>query len=138
MRECKHESVTGYMWRPRMIGRGQIMEWSYAFAQPGRADHHHRMICDDCGAWLPLGPAAPHTEQTRIELRAAELAADWDDDEITGGFLGLGMASPDGQHDPLLVADIAAGNRSKWPRDLNDYLAGHLARCIIEHDKEQP
>jgi hypothetical protein len=130
MMECKHENVTGYMWRPRMIGRGQIMEWSYAFAQPGNADHHHRLVCDDCGAWLPLGPAAPHTEQTRIELRAAEIAVtDHDESGLSASeFVGWCVGNP-------LASHVALDGLPTTP---SGYQAGYLARCIASHDKEQP
>ena len=87
-------------------------------------------ICWECGAWLSLGPS--DESKVALEVRAAEIAADWDDDATWwDGFLSLGMCSPEGQHAPLIEADIARG--TKFQRDLDDYLAGHLARCITEH-----
>ena len=98
------------------------------------------LICIFCHEQIPLGAAnngGEHAEAVAIEMRAAAIAADFDEDEWLGGFVGLGTLSPNGEHGPLIADDIAAGNRDKWPRDLNDYLAGHLARCIHDHT-EQP
>ena len=89
-----------------------------------RGEEPDALWCAACRSFLPLSPAAPHTEQTRIELRAAEIAAPghlelWLPEDI--GLLGL---------DPSNIDDDAA-SESHWT-------AGYLARCIVEHDKEQP
>ena len=90
------------------------------------------LVCDRCGTWLPMGEAND-TPEALVELRAASLvheALDLDSD--WNGFLSLGMTSPEGQHGPLIEADIAAGRKTQ--RDLDDYLAGHLAGIIATHD----
>lgn len=74
-------------------------------------------------------------EAVAIEVRAAEFASEWDDDVWLGGFVGLGTVSPEGQHAELIERDIAAG-RDRYPRDLHDYLVGHLALCIATHRAE--
>lgn len=33
--------------------------------------------CLDCGAWLSLGPANDEPAEVQVEIRAAELAAEW-------------------------------------------------------------
>ena len=71
--------------------------------------------CLDCGAWLPLGPARD-TEQTAIEVRAAEIAASREpDDTITATIVeGFGYDRVD----------------VKNPDE--DWHAGYLARRIVE------
>lgn len=36
----------------------------------------NQMWCDHCGTWLPLGPANDEPEAVKVEIRAAELAAE--------------------------------------------------------------
>lgn len=87
-------------------------------------------ICADCGEWFGIGPANDDSDAVRIEKRAAELARRGDLDGDWNGFESLGMVSPEAEHTPLIERDIAEGR--KYPRDLDAYLAGHLAACIVE------
>ena len=96
-----------------------------------------RHICIDCGHWLPLGPAND-TPEVLVEVRAAAIAADWDNYMNCGGWQGfetLGACTPDAGHAPFIESDIAAGR--KPAHDITDYYAGHLARCIAIHEEEQ-
>lgn len=86
--------------------------------------------CLDCQAWLPLGPS--NDVGCEIEIRGAALARRYDLDNDWNGFESLGMVSPAAEHAPLIERDIAEGRKTE--RDLIDYYAGHLARCIAEHD----
>jgi hypothetical protein len=89
--------------------------------------------CNWCGDYVPLGDSDETDERVALEIRAAALAAAWNpDDGRWHGFLSLGMCSPGAEHGPLIERDIAEGRGDKYPRDLNDYYAGHLARCIVE------
>jgi hypothetical protein len=93
--------------------------------------------CRDCGATLPLGPAND-TPEVMVEVRAAAIAADWDNYMSCHrwhGLESLGATSPEADHGAMLEADVLLG-RSPG-RDLVDYYVGHLARCIQDH-KETP
>jgi hypothetical protein len=95
---CKHEHVTGYMWREHKQGDERIRRWAHAFVQPGRVDHHHKVVCDDCGTWLPLGPSDESDERVAEEIEAARLAAhlqfdDFPDDEPEDEWADYGWAA---------------------------------------------
>lgn len=121
---CKHEKTTGYMWREYRIAPGMSgYLWFHAFVQPGDPSHHHRVTCDDCGAWLSLGPSNDDDPRVAVEVRAAEIAAD--EDELMGVCESFGWESllaPKFSTDP---AD--AGYADKWH-------AGYLAHQIVAHD----
>lgn len=99
--------------------------------------------CLDCGAWLPLGPAADApsdpalAEAMAVEIRAAEIAADWDAimdmrSIVLSPMESLGACSPDGQHIDLCRSILdEPGQRAA-------YLAGWLACEIVNCDAEQP
>lgn len=61
------------MWRENVGASKQLIphRWEYAFTQPGKVGHHHRVVCSDCGAWLPLGPSNDDPIQVSTEIRAA-------------------------------------------------------------------
>jgi hypothetical protein len=63
---CKHENADHLM-------PGQSTEPGYRLHVQNNLVECLR--CLDCGHWLPLGPAAPDTDATRIERRAAEMNA---------------------------------------------------------------
>ena len=91
--------------------------------------------CERCGAWLSLGPSSDDSEPVRIEMRAAELAAEWDpNDGRWDGFVSLGMCSPMAEHVDILERDIASGRDRRV--DLANYIVGHLACCIASHSTE--
>jgi hypothetical protein len=119
------------MWREtdrHLRDIGISHRWAHAFVQPGRADHHHRVTCDDCGAWLPLGPATD-TPETALEVRAAEIAAHGfrpdcgccaDTSLSTGEFYGWHCTQD--RDDTGGVPEIERG---------------YLARIIAEHETAQ-
>lgn len=134
--KCKHENATGYMWRdtPKHLSAiGIVGQWGYAFTQPGKVGHHHKIVCDDCGAWLSLGPA--NDKGVEHEIRAAEIAQG----------LALRFPSTRIEHPAMnLAARYAAqcGYDDKqpafawscgWTGLENAYEAGYLARCITQH-----
>jgi hypothetical protein len=102
--------------------------------------------CLDCGAWLSLGPANDDDDRVKVELRAAELAAD-----MRLG-VGIGGHRPDhctGEHCWHYYADEGEcdGPCCYCERDYmlvlpesvaqgRDYecQTGYLAACIADHD----
>lgn len=85
-----------------------------------------RVVCDDCGKTLPLGPASD-TPATAIEVRAAEIY-----DALLEGGCEMSSSEIHGFNDtPMRLrngAPIEIVNSST--------LAGYLARCIAEHAAE--
>jgi hypothetical protein len=117
-RGCKHENVTGYMWREHKQGDSRIQRWEHAFTQPGKVGHHNKIVCDDCGAWLPLGPSSESEPEVRIEIRAARLvetrAGSYCNNDVWAGW--------------------EAHKRGWEPDPPTDCQAGWLAREIATHD----
>lgn len=130
MKGCKHKTAMGQMWRDGLYGGQPIGYWWYTFVQPGDAEHHDRVTCMYCGAWLPLGPANDADPNVQIEIRAAEMA----------GAVATGPTWPWtlGQIMGWQTHDIAT-HPLGWPDDLldDDEQAGYLARQIATHDAEQ-
>lgn len=124
MARCRHDNVEARAWS--ITSR----RWYDRFPSCRYADLEDALVCLDCGAWLSLGPANDEPEAVQIEIRAAELAAEWDPDGEWTGIESLGMVS-EGEHTELLERDIAA--RVRPASDLFAYLSGYLARCIAEH-----
>lgn len=88
--------------------------------------------CARCGEWLSLGPAkddGPHAEAVAIEARAAELAAT---DEHWYRLITGGVPGEDDEVDGCLMTFSGESPRTA------PQIAGYLARCIAEHDKETP
>lgn len=127
MSKCRHKNVSGWFWFPELSD-----PWIACICDHARKDPaiHDRATCDDCGAWLSLGPSNDQPAEVQAEIRAAELAcgpspvewprghrytAHWFDDEIRG----FSLAETSIQH------------------HTDEYQAGYLARCIAEH-KEKP
>lgn len=78
---CKHHNIMDFVWR---LGGHDESTW-FGCASFEAADAR---ICQDCGAWLSLGPAnngPPFAEQVAVEIEAAGIA---------GGF----CAGPMGMH----------------------------------------
>ena len=135
-RRCKHENVTGWMWREtgkHLRDIGITHQWAHAFVQPGRADHHHRVTCDDCHAWLPLGPSRD-TPATEIEVRAAAIAAVHVGAPFVKGGIGFNVSCmPYAEWCGFEHAGYADIGGAITDRVMRDYDAGYLARCIVEH-----
>jgi len=91
----------------------------------GHYSIHECNICDDCGEWLSLGPSNDDSEAVRIEIRAAQLAADdeciWSPEEIGGGYV---------------AACWEPGVPFSDRLDSSEQHAGYLA-WLITHDDEQ-
>ncbi len=91
--------------------------------------------CSRCNELLSLGRSNDGSEAVRLEMRVAELAADWDPDNGRwDGFVSLGMCSPLAEHADLLERDIANGRDRR--ADLANYIVGHLACCIVSHQPD--
>lgn len=122
---CTYESATVFV---PAIG-GFHVECDGSSQMPGQ------MRCDDCGEVVGLGESYDVDNNVQLEIRGAHLVDDYLND--TGewhGLVSLGMCSPGAEHADVIERDIEEGR--KCQRDLDDYYAGHLARCIAEHTEE--
>lgn len=94
-------------------------------------DRHH-VTCDACGRWLPLGESNDEPEAVRVEIRAAELAAEFTRERGTAD-------------------DATVDENAGWLVHLNEWThldrdrgfpkndeqhAGYLAREIATHSEE--
>lgn len=110
--KCKHVHYLAHSWL-----NGHWIEEPYIVRRDAAL-----ILCVDCHEALPLGPARD-TEQTAIEVRAAEIAATWADDRIPSD-------------------DIATSDCYGWRAHVAGMFpfpeeeAGYLARAIVEHDTE--
>lgn len=76
-----------------------------------------RLVCLDCGAWLPLGPS--DDTGCEVEIRAAELA-----------ILSVERRASA----PIEWCSIQEWFGFDAADDIGEgYLAGYLARCIVDH-----
>lgn len=98
--KCKHDGdrISGFS-KP-------TFDPEHPFAEVDECD-----ICQDCGAWLSLGPATI-TPEVRVEIIGAEWAVNFDRDSMVGGCI-FGDA----------VCDVCQ--------------ARHLASVIRNHDRDQ-
>lgn len=83
--------------------------------------------CTHCGVRLPLGPSNETDERVAVELRAATIAATLRDTHVPS-------LTECEQHGWETHANIDEGVRDLpilCERD--DFHAGYLARCIVEH-----
>lgn len=123
MRRCKHENAVPHVWNARKD------RWEEAAWCPRR--HADCLACLDCGAWLSLGAANDDSEAVRIEARAAEIVPRRD---LLSFDQTLAIREAHGWWD--------CGSGDYGPPDysgavhpekaLADWLAGYLARCIVE------
>ena len=103
------------------------------------------VMCLDCADYIPFGPTpepAPGSVEW-IQRRAVELAESWE------RFLGLPDATAVERYGfqgveaipTLFVYERDGTRRTDEDVPLNlessEWLAGHLARCIVVHDREQ-
>lgn len=106
MRRCKHENADHLA--PDYDTRG-LTGWARC----------EQLRCIDCGAWLSLGPSNDEPEAVRIEIRAAEIAAN-----------GVGVGSTD-------LVEAFGWAIAKWGnRDTPIYVGqwcGYLAHEIVTH-----
>lgn len=112
--KCKHRDALIHAWQP--CG-GCRHEAPYLARYQADA-----VICADCGYWLGLGEANDSDERVRVEKRAAMLS------QPHGAFLLFSTTEFSGWLDH---------QRTVYPPEYADTLAGYLARCIATHDQEQ-
>lgn len=126
-RRCRHSARSRLVWR---TGGGDTETWFDAASWEGT----DAIVCNDCGAWLPLGPSSDDDERVQVEIRAAEIAADFlkvkprslegasrflrdlDGDELSGWIIA--------QYD----SDKQPGTAAEW--------SGWLARAIATHEED--
>jgi hypothetical protein len=103
-------------------------------------------ICNDCGAWLSLGPAndgGEHAKTVAMELAAADVAANWDafNDMRWGDhlppFVGMGASDMGERYLDVCIPERDAGRLDRVA-DVRALEIGVLARCIATHEEEQP
>lgn len=106
-KRCRHENADHLM-----PGEG-FGQWNVLVEQ---------FRCLDCGAWLPLGPANDDDPRVKTERRAAELAA---------------LGKPVGVVETIGWFDCRKGTGGITDQPDERYVAGYLARCIIDHPERQ-
>ena len=119
MAKCKHKHVredywNGVLWIPLR---------NFFRHRPAKS----RIVCRTCGHWLPLAPA-DDTPEAMIELRAAELADDWDTSPVQDPvclFRGREWQGWIAHGHPFIGEDVT-----------DEQAAGYLARAIVRHDEE--
>jgi hypothetical protein len=84
--------------------------------------------CRSCRHWIPLGPAADEDQRVKVEIRAAEIAANVA--ELTEWYLYVGINTTDAEN-----RGYACAESSLKPHN-DEWHAGYLARCITEHGGE--
>ena len=97
--------------------------------------------CLDCGAWLSLGPANDEPAKVQVEIRAAELAAEW---KPVGGIVPCSTSTERvgwllWPHEAPRTIDESAGwlaSQIQNHRMDGQNVAGaeHAARVIATHD----
>jgi hypothetical protein len=122
MRKCRHRNPRTGMWR---AGAQDWLNNTCLIVD--------RLVCDDCGAWLPLGPSNDAPAAVAVEIRAAEIAA-------------LGIGTPllwiarDEEHGWRDFANEDGGGDCHCSEavrhDDKNWHTGYLARCIVEHDEK--
>jgi hypothetical protein len=124
--KCKHENADHLMPGDR---------WASYRCRPdahvdgcGQVAQCEQFRCLDCGAWLSLGESNDEPEQVRVEMRAAELAAEW------------GTVPPK-CNDGAFEEDCPRCGWEGWIMEHATpspaWHAGYLARCIAMHGDEQ-
>jgi hypothetical protein len=111
-------------------------EWLTIDGVPQHVVTCEQFRCLDCGYWLSLGPSSESEPEVKIEIRAAQLAAEL----------------PFNAHDnERFIALTSFGERRGWAmhkaeqrgdtewwfvRGNSSGPAGYLARCIATHEEE--
>ena len=134
---CRHESVTGFVrWWTKiethpLAPRDVPIFVLLTLRSVGSSTHDVDAIrCNHCNAWLPLGPSNDEPEAVRVEMRAAEIAANGEPiwtEHATGSEVreGCGWNAR------------ACGFADTWCSGNPDALAGYLARCIATHTEDK-
>lgn len=127
-RGCRHENALPHGWvNPSWDGYdGYWYEAPYLSSKQADA-----VVCQDCRAWLPLGPANDGGERVRVEIRAADLAHGVRNEHEFTQAEWMGW---DGDEQYIMCGQ----HRTVW-QDMSDerfvgWEAGGLARCISDHD----
>lgn len=76
-----------FTWDKSPKTEGRAHHWLGAYP----CDPIDAIICQDCGHWLPLGPAADGDERVKVEIRAAEIA---DEHRATGHIPKCSLDQP--------------------------------------------
>lgn len=81
-RACKHEYPGTYLlWR---FG-GLWIRWNEAVKSGIKWDDYGARRCNQCHAWLPLGPSDETDPRVVIEIDAARRAQEWADENYKPG-----------------------------------------------------
>lgn len=126
MKRCKHETATVGLWsyHNQRWSTAGTMPLDIALAKTRvMPEGWDCCVCVTCGEWLPLGPAHDDDERVRVEVRAAELAAEW---RPVGGVVHL----------------LTEGERIGWvgwpyrqPTTTDEWI-GFLAAQIQNHEQD--
>jgi hypothetical protein len=125
MSKCKHENADH-------VKAGE--QYALYDRERGETTYREALVeqfrCVDCSAWLSLGPSDETDPRVALELRAATLS------HTTFSLLidceNCGWEA----HDDI-DTDHDRDCQYPWP-ERDGFDAGYLARCIANHDKEQP
>lgn len=116
MAKCRHRNRKCYGWHRADHG------WREA---PYLAPYQAAAVrCEDCGAWLPLGPSNDDSPEVQIEKMAAKMAADTGDEECP---------SPD-RWSFLACTGWYMHMFGNEPRRDEEWV-GYLARVIARHEE---
>lgn len=115
MSKCRHTSANWSRWEDGAWVRVSRLSGP-PLGEAGRF-FKDRLVCDVCGHWIHLGPAAADTPEVTIEKRAAELAQDWSDHAHSPGY------------------DRFDSCPSSWDKLCDMCQVSYLARCIAAHEE---
>ncbi len=117
---CRHTSANWSRWEDG--------EWAFVARISGMPLGENgrffkgKLVCDTCGHWIHLGPAAPDTPAVVVEREAARLCAEW---KPVGGVL-----TTEGEYRGW------AGWPYRQPQNSDEWAGFHAAQ-IANHDREQ-
>jgi hypothetical protein len=114
--KCKHIQPRRYV---RYLGE---------FNQPLATMAEVTGSCLSCDAWLPLGPSDETEPRVALEIRATLLA-----ERMSGVRNGTVLTRL--EYCGWMNEETFVAHGEVRPLDTNsvEWLAGHLARCIVEH-----
>src|SRR5678815_521639 len=116
------------MSRKRCGHPADALDWfdvTLSFRQPADGECAVFLCCRACGLALPFGESNDKPESVRVEIRAAEIAAQGHAGKCNGGPFEWDCERCGWER--WGVNHIELKGRSR---------AGYLARAIVEHDKE--
>jgi hypothetical protein len=118
--KCRHKSTRHRYWRDGawcgVVYGVNAAEWI--------STNDGSVVCQDCGAWLSLGPANDDSDAVRIEIRAAELAA-------RRGFGSFSNCGAGCERCGFVSFDRGTDGTPICKRSQFD--TGFLARAILDH-----